>query len=59
MRKGIKPQAAMIVSHARVAHAAERYVLVGNVHDGVVDARASGRCGTDYLLSGAHLAKIV
>ena len=33
----------MVCCHTRVAHAAKRYVVVGNVHNGVIDACAAGR----------------
>ena len=38
VRECIKAQLAVIVAHTRVSDTSERYVLVGNVHYGIIDA---------------------
>lgn len=40
--ESIEGELVMITSHAGVANATERYMRIGDVHDGVVDADSAG-----------------
>lgn len=49
----------MVAAHARVAHTAEGYVLIGNVHDGVVDTGTARGGVADDVPSVGLAAKVV
>ena len=49
----------VVTAHSGIADSSERNVFVGDVHDHVVDAAASGRCPSDYIPAVGFLAEVV
>ena len=51
MGESIETELVVIAAHTGHPDTSERNILIGNMHDRVIDASSAGRCGADYLVT--------